>query len=243
MQLQEERDTLQKKLIFSENKNRRLEFELQKMSQGSPPVKALQDQLAALKTKYEEAVTSCSLIKNQYDGAREQLQKRDVIASLQQRLDTEKDWKKIKASLHHQSSEDKWCKEVSQLKELLKQKDQEVQRLTKKRQRRTKAFCDIFYLLTVNQAELQKSNHKCQTLEEKLEKTLKEGEKLKELFKKQLVESEIKDKNGLCDLNDQGEAKALQGMERQSKLEETPLKKEGGYHQLLFVNIPSRMSW
>lgn len=44
-------------------------------------------------------------------------------------------------------------------------------------------------------AELQKSNHKCQTLEEKLKMTLKEkeGENLKELFKKQLVESEIKE--------------------------------------------------
>lgn len=32
----------------------------------------------------------------------------------------------------------------------------------------------------------------------------KEGENLKELFKKQLVESEIKDKKALYDLNDQG---------------------------------------
>lgn len=149
IQLQGERDTLQKKLIFSENKNSGLEFELQKMSQGSPPVKALQDQLAVLKTKYEEAVTSCCHLINQYDGAREHLQKRRN--SPQQHLNTEEDWQKTKASLNRQSSEDKWCKEVSQLKELLKQKDQEVQRLTKKRQMRTKAFCDILYLLTVKE--------------------------------------------------------------------------------------------
>lgn len=140
---------LQKKIIFRENKNSRLEFELQKMSQGSPPIKALQDQLAVLKTKYEEAETSCCHLKNQYDGAREHFQKREN--SLQQRLNIEEDWQKTKASLNRQSSEDKRCKEVSQLKELLKQKDQEVQRLTKKRQMRTKAFCDILYLLTVKE--------------------------------------------------------------------------------------------
>lgn len=113
---------------------------------GSAP---LQDQLAVLKTKYEEAVTSCSHLKNKYDGEREHLQKRED--SLQQRLKTEEDWQETKASLNHQSSEDKWCKEVSQLKELLKQKDQEVQRLTKKRQMRTKACCDILYLRTVKE--------------------------------------------------------------------------------------------
>lgn len=116
------------------------------MSQGSPPVKA--DQLAVLKTKYEEAVTSGCHLKNQYVGAREHLQKKED--SLQQRLNTE-DWQKTKASPDHQSSEDKWCKEVSQLKEPLKQKDQEAQRLTKKRQMRTKAFCDILYLPTVKE--------------------------------------------------------------------------------------------
>lgn len=104
---------------------------------NSSSVKAPQDQLAVLKTKYEEAVTSCCHLKNKYDGARED--------SLQQHLKTEEDWQETKASLNHQSSEDKCCKEVSQLKELLKQKDQEVQRLTKNRQMRTKAFCDILY--------------------------------------------------------------------------------------------------
>lgn len=149
IQLQEKRDTLQKKLIFSENKNSGLaEFELQKMSQGSPPVKALQDQLAVLKTKYEEAVTSCCHLKNQYDGAREHLQKREDF--LQQCLNTEEDWQKTKASLNCQSSEDKWCKEVSQLKELLKQKDP-GSKTDQVKANEDQSFHDILYLLTVKE--------------------------------------------------------------------------------------------
>lgn len=172
------------------------------MSQEGPTIKALQDQLALLKIKYEEAVTSCCHLKNQYDGAREHLQKRED--SLQQRLNTEEDWQKTKASLNRQSSEDKWCKEVSQLKELLKQNDQEVQRLTKKRQMRTKAFCDILYLLTVKERWTPEEQPQMSESGGEAADDIKRKRNLKELFKKQLVESEIKDKKALYDLNDQG---------------------------------------
>lgn len=48
VELEEERDKLQKKLIISENKNRILKFDLQKMSPGSSTAKSLQEQLAVL---------------------------------------------------------------------------------------------------------------------------------------------------------------------------------------------------
>lgn len=179
LQLQEERDQLQAKLICSENENKRLETELQQMSQMSSTVKDLQDQLDELKGKYEEAVTSCSLLKNQYDEARKQLEaNKGEIAS----INTEENLQKTKDSLL-KSSEEKWRIEVSKLEELIKQKDQELRRVTKKRRMRTAAYIDTLYLLTVTQDELQKSKCKWQKLEDKLQETIKDSEKnLKELL-------------------------------------------------------------
>lgn len=216
LQLQEERDQLQAKLTCSENENKRLEMELRQMSHMSSSVKDLKDQLDELKGKYQEAVTSCSLLKNQYDEARKQIQASEgEIASIQHHLNTEEILQTTK-DLLHKSSEDKWGKEVSKLEELIKQKDQELRRVTKKRRMRTAAYIDTLYLLTVTQDELEKSKCKWQSLEDKLQETIKDSEEnLKELlegvehFKKQqediLMKAKKEVSEGECE--EEGEVK------------------------------------
>lgn len=148
------------------------------MSQWRPPVKALQDQLAVLKTKYEEPVTYCCHLKKINTMGQESIFKRED--SLQQCLNTEEDWQKTKTYLNWQSSEDKWCKEVSQLKELLKQKDP-GSKTDQVKANEDQSFGDILNLLTIKEGWTPATT---KTLEEKLQMTLKRKKKRVRIWKR-----------------------------------------------------------
>lgn len=98
-------------------------------------------------------------LRDELSDAKEQLKKRDgKIISLQQFVNGQKG--------EVQKLEQSWQQEVSQLKELLTEKDEWISKVEQKREKRTAAYIDVLGLLTSTQAALKDQEQKCAGLEE-----------------------------------------------------------------------------
>ncbi|KAK2837672.1 hypothetical protein Q5P01_014884 [Channa striata] len=118
-----------------------------------------------------------------------------LIISVQQSLSAQKhETEKVRASFHQrkfssslETAEEKWKRKVSNLEELLTEKDKEINRAVEKRRARTQAHVDTLAELTETQSALKQSRLRCVALEEKLQTLLAKKE---ERFRKELLETE-----------------------------------------------------
>lgn len=268
LMLLEENKVLQKKLSICEEKNGHLKGDLQQateeIGQRGQNISS-QHQLSVLQTYHEGAMVAWLDKERQHDKAEEEVKRRDEkTVSLHQTLHCQKqEMDRMRASFSDLKesrglkSSDKGCSsQVSQLKELLAQKDQEISRAHQKRIAHAKAHVDTLVLLNITQASLEESKQKCDSLEEKFckfvtetaeryqkelseevsrlkKKVTERQERMKqqlcekeESYRKELSDSDMKARKKLAELSENWEAKVLQWEKDKRELEERMLQRE-----------------
>lgn len=128
-----------------------------------------------------------------------------------------------------QRSEESWKQEISQLKELLNEKEQHISRVEKKRRIQTLAHSDTLALLTSTQAALKEQKRKCALLEAELDdqqQCFQRELQIKEKSFRELFQTLKWSEEELYDMCCQWEEKEESWTQRHAELEET-LQKRG----------------
>ncbi len=239
-QLLNELESLREKLCLSERDNSRLKADLQRVKEQvgrrDQEITSLHRHLSALERDHKSAVLSCRQLDQQYSNTEEHIKKRDEeIVSLQREIERVRaSVEQLKASSGLKTTEEKWQREISQLKELLGERDRQVSRAEHKRQARTKAYLDTMTQLTETQVALKQGNLRCQALEEQLQKQLAEAEERhqkelterEECFKEQLSVVVNTSKKELSELSESWEGRAQQWEKAKKEREEIMSVKE-----------------
>lgn len=145
--------TAAKIIILKEQEH--LKKEQQQLQENS----LLKDELQRATKEIRSMEETINLLRDSLCDAEEQLRKRDrKIISLQLFVNGQKG--KV------QKLEESWQQEVSQLKELLTEKDEWISKVEQKREKRTAAYIDVLGLLTSTQAALKDQEQKRAGLEE-----------------------------------------------------------------------------
>lgn len=140
-------------------------------------IEDLHSELSALKNRLGK--NSSADLKKQFQEAEDSMKRIDEdLVSLKQLLQTiQKEMEELRGSLQDSktsqrslTSEESCKQETSHLKELLAEKEQQLSRVKRKRQRRTAAYVDTLHLLTCTQAALQQQEEKCAAVEAELVK-------------------------------------------------------------------------
>lgn len=158
-------------------------------------------------------------LRDELADAEDKLKKRDEkIISLQQSVNGQKE--------EVQKLEQSWQQEVTQLKELLAERDECISKVEQKREKRTAAYINVLGLLTSAQAALKEQEQKCAGLEEQHQIWLAKQQVTfpKELGKRDkslLVEVKSREENLQKDLNLKEEP-----LQKEVKRKEMSLQKE-----------------
>lgn len=210
------------------------------IQQRDHTIDSLRCELSVLKKRLGEA--SSSDMKKQLQEAEENVKMRDEeLNSLKQFCQTQqKEIEEFRASLQEsktsgrlERSEESWKLEVSELKELLAKKEQQIKKVEKKRFRRTVAHIDTLALLTSTQTSLKQQEEKYVLLEAELLKKLcdqqqsfqQELQSREESFRKELSQTMKRSEGELSDMCHHWEAKQESWARRQTELEEMLQKK------------------
>lgn len=216
-----------------------LKTELQKatdeIQQRDRTIDSLRCELSVLKNRLGEA--SSSDMKKQLQEAEEYMKKTDEeLKSLKHFCQSEqKEMEELRASLQEsktsgrlERSEESWKLEISQLKELLAEKEQHISRVEAKRFKRSLAHMDTLALLTSTQTALKQQAEKYALLEAGFLKKLadqrqsfqQELQSREESFRKELSQAMKRSDQELSDMRHQWEAKQESWSRRQMELEE-----------------------
>lgn len=169
-------DEQKRKLMYSEKHNQYLKEELQEkkdlMGEKDNVIQSLKNRLCVVEEQLEEAQRSQSDTERRLGDVKGELEKREEeLSSLKSLQPSQQDLGELEEL---RSSEKSLHEEVGQLRELLEDKEQEVSRANKKRERRTKAHVDTLFLLSQTEAALKDSEQRCCRLEEELQTKLAE---------------------------------------------------------------------
>ncbi|XP_070783599.1 probable DNA double-strand break repair Rad50 ATPase [Enoplosus armatus] len=180
--------TLQRKLSTFEEQNRRLKADLHEAKKKTGWTEgensSLHRDLSALEKKYDASMGAWwKELKKEREKAKKEIEKRDEqIISLQQSLHAQREeTERMRASVDEwkessgaKGMEERWQKKVSQLEEVLIEKDKLIARANSKRRARTNAHVDTLAQLNEAQSALKQSQVTCEAVEEKLRKQLAE---------------------------------------------------------------------
>ena len=229
-QLLDEKIALQRQLSVTETANRTLESDLngaeETIGRLEQEISSLNHQFSALKEAHDNSrIILWRGLKKERQKAEEEMKKKDeLIISLQQSLNAQKEGTERMGASADQSS---WQERVSKLEALVMEKDKEISRVTEKRRARTNAHINTLALLNETQSALTQSKHNCDALEEKLsEQKWRKQLSEKESFKKELSEAAAVSRKELCALSGSWETRAQQWEKEKRELEESLLAKE-----------------
>nr|XP_046234007.1 golgin subfamily A member 6-like protein 1 [Scatophagus argus] len=174
-------DIMEMEDISFDEENKKLKAELQEakdeIRRKENKISSLQRNLSALEENYYTA------IKKEREKAEHELKKKEEeIFYVRKRLHAQsKETERVRASLDEwkkstklNSVEEKWQRKVSQLEELLLQKDKLVRQADNKRRARAKAHIDTLAQLGVTESALKQSRQTCEALEQKIQSQLAE---------------------------------------------------------------------
>ncbi|XP_044192935.1 golgin subfamily A member 6-like protein 22 [Thunnus albacares] len=215
-----DREQLLEKLSVTEEEITALKSDLQdekdKNRNREQEIWSLRCQLSSEKEKYDSAnALWWRKLHQVLEKAAGGIRKRDdQIISLERSLHAEKE---------------SWQQKVSQLEELLSEKEREISRANKKRRERTTAHIDTLALLSETQSALKESQLACNSLEEKLrqqltekmEKDQRELSERVESLRKELSERVSKCREELSTVCESWERRSHQWRKEKKQLEET----------------------
>ena len=215
-----DREQLLEKLSVTEEQNRTLKSDLQEQKDKNrnkeQEIWSLHCQLSTEKERYDSAnALWWRKLHEVLEKAAGAMKKRDEqIISLERSLHAEKE---------------SWQQKVSQLEELLSDKEREISRANKKRRARTIAHIDTLALLTKTQSALKDSQLACDSLEEQLGQQLTEKEERDqrdlservESLQKELSERVRKSQEELSTVCESWERRSQQWRKDKKQLEET----------------------
>lgn len=196
-------------------------------------IDSLHQNLLTLQNDFDKSVKSCLDMKRKLNEAEELLKKRDEeLDSLKQILQSQQEeMKRLKAVLQDskssgglQRSEESFKQEISQLKELLAEKEQDISRAEKKRRIRTLAHIDTLALLTSTQAALKEQGGKSALLEVELhdqQQSFQQELQKKEKSFRELFQTIKRSEEELYVMCRQWEAKEESWAQRHTELEKT----------------------
>lgn len=201
-------------------------------------IDSLHRDLLTLQSEFDKSVKSCLDMKRQLKEAEEIIKKRDEeLDSLKQILQSQQEEMKglsaalqgCKSSRELQRSEESWKQEISQLEELLAEKEKLISRVEKKRRIRTLAHIDTLALLANTEAVFKEHRGKFKLLEAELDdqqQSFQEELRIKEESFRELYQTIKRSEEELYDMCRQWEAKEESWTQRHEELQET-LRKRG----------------
>lgn len=177
-QQEEENISLQKKLSSTQTElkspNPTAKEEIERRDRN---IKSLHQKLLDLQSQFNEAMDSCIRTKRELRVAEEMMKKKNIeICYLKHSLQAQKkEMEVIRDSLWErdsrgcQTSQEDWKREINQLKELLTEKEQFIEKVKQRGRRRTIAYIDTLNLLARVKNALQQQQQKCAALEAEVE--------------------------------------------------------------------------
>lgn len=200
-------------------------------------IDSLYQNILTLQNDLDKSVKSCLDMKRQLNEAKEFLKRQDEeIDSLKQNLQLQqKETKGLRAVLQDskssgelQRSEESWKQEISQLKELLAEKEQDISRAEKKRRIESLAHINTLALLTSTQAALKEQEGKSALLEVELDdqqQSFQQELQIKEKSFRELFQTIKRSEEELYVMCRQWEAKEESWAQHHRELEETLQKR------------------
>lgn len=175
-QLQEEQRSLQNKEASSlRGSKAHQQKALEDTDQRDQVIRSLRLKVEALQDQLDQSQEACGRMKAGLLKAEETVRRRDAEAlSLQRSLQSkEKELEEVKASQaseSSQASEEDWKDKAMELEELLREKEENMDKVQRRFQRRTAAHVETIALLSSTEKALKEERDKCAALEEELEK-------------------------------------------------------------------------